>query len=366
MPYDKLDGRKIKVLPLAERESFIDIEIAAQDPLADPPAIDDRLAGQVANLAEKMRAAREGGKSIMLAYGAHLIKNGGATLVNWLVENGWATHVATQGAGIIHDWEFSFQRRSSESVRDNAPIGRFGTWDETGRAVNLTALVAAAEGIGLGEGIGRTIEEDGWTLPDPNALAGEISADPGGELTAAKADLLWAMDTFGLGAGRLEVPHPWKRFSAPACCYRCKVPFTVHPGIGYDIYTNHPMFHGGAIGRATATDQRIFARSVENLSGGVYLSVGSAIMSPQVFEKAFSAANNLREQAGKPFIEGHTIAINDIQEGGDWDWSQGEPPKDHPAYYLRFCKSFYRMGGTVDYLCEDNRTVLKNLIAQLR
>jgi hypothetical protein len=67
MPYDKLDGRKIKVLPLAERESFIDIEIAAQDPLADPPAIDDRLAGQVANLAEKMRAAREGGKSIMLA-----------------------------------------------------------------------------------------------------------------------------------------------------------------------------------------------------------------------------------------------------------------------------------------------------------
>ena len=56
----------------------------------------------------------------------------------------------------------------------------------------------------------------------------------------------------------------------------------------------------------------------------------------------------------------------DIQDGGGWDWTAGEPPKDHPAYYLRFCKSFYRMGGPVDYLCGDNCLVLANLISLLR
>ena len=28
-----------------------------------------------------------------------------------------------------------------------------------------------------------------------------------------------------------------------------------------------------------------------------------------------------------------------------WDWTKGEPPKESPAYYLRFCKSFSRMHG---------------------
>ena len=77
-------------------------------------------------------------------------------------------------------------------------------------------------------------------------------------------------------------------------------------------------------------------------------------------------ANNIRRREGKPLITDHTIAVVDIQDGGDWDWSCGEPPKDHPAYYLRFCKSFYRMGGTVDYIMADNRVMLTNLLAKLR
>jgi len=108
----------------------------------------------------------------------------------------------------------------------------------------------------------------------------------------------------------------------------------------------------------------VFAKSVDGLDGGVYLSVGSAIMSPQVFEKALSAANNLRAQAGRPFVRDHYLGIVDIQEGG-WDWSAGEPPKEHPAYYLRYCKSFYRMGGTLEYFCCDNREFLANLVAML-
>ena len=110
---------------------------------------------------------------------------------------------------------------------------------------------------------------------------------------------------------------------------------------------------------------RIFAASVDRLDGGVYMSVGSAIMSPQVFEKAFSAANNLRAAEGRPLLSDHYLAIVDLQDGGGWDWSQGEPPSTNPAYYLRFCKSFYRMGGTLDYFRCDNRSFLVHLLRRL-
>ena len=301
----------------------------------------------------------------MLTYGAHLIKNGAGPLLNRLIETGLATHLATQGAGIIHDWEFAFQGRSGESVRENAPAGIFGAWEETGRYLNLAVLVGAAEGLGFGESIGRMIEEDRIVLPSPEQLRRCIAADPAHPLAAAKSDLLRTIETFGLHPTTLPIPHPFKYCSVPACAYRNRVPFTVHPGIGYDIITNHPMYHGGAIGRAAGHDARIFAASVDRLEGGVHVSIGCAIMSPQVFEKAFSAANGIRASEGRELLSGHHLVIVDLQDGGGWDWSQGEPPSTNPAYYLRFCKSFYRMGGTLDYIRCDNREFLTHLLRTL-
>jgi len=365
MPYDAIDPLSLHVWPLGERKSFIDIEEDGLNPEAPPPAAGP-LQPKLTALAETIRAARARGASVMLTYGAHLVKNGAGPLVNALIEGGFVTHVATQGAGIIHDWEFAFQGRSSESVRQNAPAGRFGSWDETGRWLNLAALAGAVDGLGWGEAIGRLIAEDGVTLPEAATLADHIRQAPDDPLTAARADLLLVMRRFGLSGGRHVAKHPFQRFSVPACAYRRRVPFTVHPGIGYDIIVNHPMYSGAAIGRAAALDARIFAQSVLNLNGGVYLSVGSAIMSPQVFEKAFSAANNILTRQGREPLHDHTIAIVDLQPDGDWNWADGEPPKDHPAYYLRFCKSFYRMGGRTEYVQGDNRLVLANLLALLR
>ena len=78
-----------------------------------------------------------------------------------------------------------------------------------------------------------------------------------------------------------------------------------------------------------------------------------------------SCVNNLRLQAGRPVLSEHTIYVVDLQDGGGWDWSQGEPPKDHPAYYLRFCKSFSRMGGEMNYLNCDNGVFLRHLLHAL-
>ena len=365
MAFEQLDVSKIDVLPLAQRRSFIDFCAEAVDPQAPPPD-PGPIGPRIDRLADRIVAARGREASVMLVYGAHTVKNCLAPVVNALTAEGWVTHLATQGAGVIHDWEVAFGGTSSESVRDNAPVGRFGSWDETGRAINLAALAGAAEGLGLGEAIGRFIAHDGWTLPEPDDLRRAVREEPDHPLTGARADLLDTMRRFDLPGGRLTMGHAHPDYSIAAAAFERSIPLTVHPGIGYDIYVNHPMFHGGALGRAAGTDARIFAQSVKNLSHGVYLSVGSAIMSPQVFEKAFSAANNVRRVEGLPLIEDHYLAIVDIQAGGDWDWSRGEPPRTHPAYYLRFCKSFFRMGGTVDYLMGDNRVVLTNLLAGLR
>ena len=90
--------------------------------------------------------------------------------------------------------------------------------------------------------------------------------------------------------GRHEIAHPWGATSVLGNAFRHDVPLTVHPGIGYDIISNHPLFNGAALGRAAGLDFATFGGSVEGLDNGVVLSVGSAIMGPQVFEKASPAS----------------------------------------------------------------------------
>ena len=106
------------------------------------------------------------------------------------------------------------------------------------------------------------------------------------------------------------------------------------------------------------------AHAVSRLEDGVYLSVGSAVMSPMIFEKSFAMAQNLGSQQGRT-IERHYILVVDLAEA-DWDWNaQGEPPASHPAYYQRFCKTFSRMGGTMRYLAADNRDFFLALVCEL-
>ena len=352
-----LDLSRLKVLPLAQRDSMASIEEVLIDPSTAPADCTNAQRDQIAQCADALRAAREKNSGIMLIYGAHLIKNGAHQILDRLMEGGWLTHLATNGAGVIHDWEWAHHGRSTECVRANVATGTFGTWDETGRNLHLAILAGATRGEGFGQSVGRFVEENGINLPDPTGL----EADP----TPANVELLAAMRTHGLAPGRHEVDHPWKQTCVLASAFRHGVPLTIHPGIGYDIISNHPMFNGAALGRAADLDFRLFGGAVETLDHGVLLSVGSAIMGPQVFEKCLSCVNNLRLQDGRPIVTDHSIYVVDIQDGGDWDWTQGEPPKDNPAYYLRFCKSYARMGGAMHYSQCNNTTFLHHLLKEL-
>jgi hypothetical protein len=360
-----LDLGRVKVLPLEQRRSLSTLSEVLVEPAAPPPPLAEPVLGAIERCAADIGRARSRGAGVLLIYGAHLIKNGGQLLVIQLLDAGWLTHLATNGAGTIHDWEFAYLGRSTESVRANVATGTFGTWDETGRYLHLALLLGGLRAEGYGQALGRFIYRDGDAVPATDQLELLIQSEPGHPLTAARADLLECLRRFPVPAGPLLVPHPWRNASVLANAFRHQVALTVHPGIGYDIIATHPMFHGAALGRAAGIDFQRFAAAVDTLDGGVVLSIGSAIMGPQVFEKSLSCVNNLRLQAGRPVVSGHSIYVVDLQDGGAWDWSRGEPPRDNPAYYLRFCKSYARMGGTMHYVQCDNIACLQHLFAAL-
>lgn len=363
MPYPKRmpDLHGLKVFPLAERQSLTSVENILVNPASPPAPLSPELVPLVAQCADRILAARDKSATVSLIYGAHLLRNGAALILGEMMRRGWLTHLATNGAGTIHDWEYAFLGRSTESVEKNVAAGCFGTWDETGRNIHLALLAGGVAGLGYGASLGKYIAEDGIDIPTTFDLERLIKESPGHKLTANRAELLRVLRELDVTPPRINVEHRWKHTSILGQAWQAQVPVTIHPGIGYDIISCHPLFNGAVIGRAAERDFCLFVNAVESLDNGVVMSVGSAIMGPQVFEKSLSCVHNLRFQTNRPAVRGHSFYVVDLQESGGWDWTQGEPPKTNPAYYLRFCKSFSRMGGEMQYLCSDNLAFIHNL-----
>lgn len=358
MPFKQLDRQKILFKPLSARKNKVFIEKDHVPLDTKPRPFSPEGQAVIDETVARIKRAKETGAARMLTFGAHSIKNGLAPVLIQLVEKGWLTHLATNGAGIIHDWEFAFQGCSSEDVRANVDRGEFGVWHETGFYINLAILVGAYEGLGYGESVGALVQNEGLRIPSEDDLVSLIrdSAGDNSELAASAADLLWAVRSFNLEPGWLSVPHPYKQYGLQAAAFRLQVPFTGHPMIGHDIIYVHPMNHCAAIGRTAQRDFLVFAHNVSQLDGGVYMSIGSAVMSPMIFEKSLSMSQNLALQRHE-HIDNHFMTVVDLAES-HWDWSKGEPPMDNPDYYLRYNKSFARMGGTMRYLSADNRDFL--------
>src|SRR3954462_15054479 len=182
---EPLDLKKLRVYPLRERKSMSRIEDILIDPNTPPPVLPDWLATRVKLCAARILEARARNASVMFLYGAHLVKNGASALVEKLMAQGWITHLGTNGAGSIHDWEFAFQNWSTESVEQNVATGTFGTWDVTGRNLHFALLVGGLRAEGYGVSLGRFIQEDGTILPQPEELEKALRAEPGHPLAPA-------------------------------------------------------------------------------------------------------------------------------------------------------------------------------------
>ena len=357
--------------PLAERKNKLDIQRDQIDPESFHLALDAAAAESARRAAAEIRLARSRGAPVILGFGAHSIKNGLSRVLIRLMQGGWVTHFATNGAGIIHDWEFAYQGRSGEDVKRYVAEGQFGIWEETGAYLNLALAVGAYRGMGYGEAVGVMVAEDGLLIPTREELVASIVAGASAtadeavlERAAAAADLAALLGRFKVPPGFLHIEHPFKAHGLQAAAYTAQVPFTAHPMFGHDIIYTHPMNRGAAIGRTAERDFLSFTESVSRLEGGVYLSIGSAVMSPMIFEKALSMSRNVALAHGGA-IEDFSIYVVDLAKSA-WDWTRdGEPPQDDPAYYLRFCKTFSRMGGRMTYTSADNRSFLVALLRDL-
>ena len=124
MPYDKLDRSAVKMTPLCERENKKEVERDGVPADRAPGELPSASLEIIAEASERIRAARRNDRPVMVAFGAHTIKNGLAPVLIRLIEEGWVTHLATNGAGVIHDWEFAYQGKSCEHVELMVREGR--------------------------------------------------------------------------------------------------------------------------------------------------------------------------------------------------------------------------------------------------
>jgi len=198
-------------------------------------------------IVQRLAEARRGNRGIVWGFGAHVVKTGLGPVLIDLMERGYVSALATNGAGVIHDYEIALSGATSEDVDGTLGDGRFGMAEETGRGLNDVFASGVRHGQGLGE---------------------------------------------ALGAHLLHLDAPFRSHSIAAAASRLGIPLTVHVGLGTDVIHMHPSASGAAIGEGSLRDFRRFVANVARLQDGVYLNCGSAVILPEVFLKAVALARN--------------------------------------------------------------------------
>jgi hypothetical protein len=253
-PYEEFDLSGVRTYPLASRSSkanakdFATVGAPRQTVAQFVETLPDILAGSdLKAVVRALRSARDGGGGIIWGIGAHVIKTGVSPILIDLMERGYVSALAMNGAGVIHDFEVALCGSTSEDVDEALGPGRFGMADETGRQLNA----AISDGVGDGKGLGQSV-----------------------------------------GARLQELDPPHASLSLLCAATRLGIPVTVHVAVGTDIIHMHPAADGAALGEGSLRDFRFFVSNVARLRGGVYLNCGSAVILPEVFLKAVALARN--------------------------------------------------------------------------
>ena len=250
-------------------------------------------------------------KKVILGFGAHFIKNKCQQYLWELMSTGYITHIVTNGASTIHDFEFAYYGETEEDVRENLANGTFGLW-ETGEHINKAINKYVL--LGYGTGIGKYLEEKG------------------------NKDHKW----------------PVKHISLAWQCLKRDIPLSICTSIGHDIIYEHPECDGAKIGEASYIDFLKLADTLEGLTDAVVLCVGSAITVPMVMEKAFAMAKNVAPITGTN-VSCYVIDLFDE----DSSWENNEPAQDSVSYFIRPLKTFNRMfPGRCKYKKMDNRKLM--------
>jgi phosphoheptose isomerase len=327
MPYPSVDLSRIRTYPVVRRENLVALEDFIL-PTTPPPAFDN---AELAEIAARMVAARRSGRPVLWMIGGHVVKCGLAPVLIDLMERGVITHLASNGAATIHDFEIAMLGHTSEDVAKSIEDGSFGMAEETGTNMNRAIRQGARDGLGMGEALGR------W-LADPSPLQGESRE---GEAS--------------LGPG---ARFPYRDYSLLYNTYRLRIPYTVHVAIGTDIIHQHPECDFAATGFASGQDFKVYCATVCGMEGGVFCNFGSAVLGPEVFLKALSIARNL----GHALREITTANFDLVPLEADY---RQPAPKDRPEYYYRPKKNIVirpvSHGGRGYHIVGDHRATIPNL-----
>ena len=257
--FSEADLSRLAVGKVADRPTRVRVEDFARP--CDPAAaralmasLPDQLGARaLREVVARVARAHQGGRPVVAMVGAHVIKVGVSPCLIELIARGVVTHLATNGAGAIHDVEIARAGRTSEDVEEQLHAGRFGMVDETGDFMADAAREGVLRGEGLGETYGRALTEE-------------------------------------------RAPH--LDASLLAAAWRMNRPATVHVALGTDTIHHHPRCDGKALGELSLRDFRIFAATLAEARGAVVLNFGSAVILPEVFLKALSVARNLGADLG--------------------------------------------------------------------
>jgi hypothetical protein len=301
----------VRTYPISSRTNKVTADSMIQPPavLADerPPFDSPELDAVVSAILE----ARSRERPVMVFTGAHLVKNGFGTLMIDLMRRGLVSLVATNAAGLTHDFELALIGATSEAVPNALPEGRFGMCLETPQLMNRAFRAALSRGMGAGEALGRLILGE----PMPETIA------------CARPDV-----------------------SIAAAGIRHGVPVTMHAAIGTDIIDQHLASDPAAKGGASGLDFGVFAAMVCELAGGVFLDIGSSVQGPEVFLKAVSMAANVGHSPS-----GLTCASFDIRPAR---LSDVDDERTHTYYYRDVKSVVHRIpaafGGRGHYIQGDH------------
>src|SRR5882762_3358767 len=158
-PYEEFDLSGVQTYPLSSRASKVRAEEFGRPHQAGASvgafveALPDVLAAS--DFKRVVRAivdARNGG-GIVWGLGAHVIKTGLGPVLIDLMERGFVSAIAGNGAAVIHDFEVALAGATSEDVDEALGPGRFGMSEETGRLLNGAINEGVADGLGIGQAI---------------------------------------------------------------------------------------------------------------------------------------------------------------------------------------------------------------------
>lgn len=308
--YPLFDRSTLRLAPLATRCHDLTLDIML--PLARS---DESFAGLDA-FAEKIRTARANKRSAVLMMGGHVIRAGVQHYIIDLMRRGLISCIAMNGACIIHDFEFALIGATTESVARYIENGQFGLWQETGHLNNIIAD-AARDQLGLGEAVGKYIIDQ-------------------------------------------DCPHA--KISIVAEAYKLGIPVTVHVGVGYDIIHEHPNCDGGALGETSYRDFLIFTQQLANLSQGVVMNFGSAVMGPEIFLKALAMVRN-QAKVTESTVDNFSTLVCDMKPLPET--YRVEAPKSDPLYYFRPWKTMLvrttSTAGQSSYVRGDHRATIPAL-----